>query len=70
MESCEFTALTAVASSPVDSFPSNNHVRLSALEGLAGGLQNLEQPLRFARHFHFPHEPARIIHNANARLLD
>jgi len=34
------------------------------LEGLAGGHQNLEQRLRFARHFHFPHPPARIIHNA------
>src|ERR1700676_2875430 len=25
---------------------------------------------KFARHLHFPHDPARVIHNADAGLLD
>jgi hypothetical protein len=32
--------------------------------------QHRQQRLRFARRLYFPHDPARIIHNADARLLD
>jgi hypothetical protein len=32
--------------------------------------QNLQQNVRLARYLHFPHDPARVIHNADAGLLD
>jgi hypothetical protein len=32
--------------------------------------QHLQQSFGFARHLHFPHDLARVIHNADARLLD
>src|SRR6202795_2496949 len=32
--------------------------------------QNLQQGCRFARYLHFLHDPARVIHNADAGLLD
>ena len=34
------------------------------------GPQNLQQSFRLARYLHFPHDPARVIHNADTRLLD
>ena len=38
---------------------------------MVGGIrQHLQQTVGFARHLHFPCDPARIIHNADARLLD
>src|SRR5439155_7953738 len=33
-------------------------------------LQRLQQSFRFARNLYFPDDPARIVHNAEARLLD
>jgi len=36
-----------------------------------GGVpQNLQQGCRFARYLHFLHDPARVIHNADAGLAD
>src|SRR6266404_3623390 len=32
--------------------------------------QNLQQSFRLARYLHFPRDPARVIHNADAGLLD
>src|SRR6516165_4835084 len=32
--------------------------------------QNLQQGFWLARYLHFPHDPARLIHNADTRLLD
>src|SRR6476619_6363387 len=32
--------------------------------------QNLQQGVRFARYLYFLHDPARVIHNADAGLLD
>src|SRR5271169_4984429 len=32
--------------------------------------QNLQQSFRLACDPYFPHDPARVIHNADARLLD
>jgi hypothetical protein len=40
------------------------------LEAVGGVFQHLQQSLGFARHLHFPSDPARVIHNANAGLLD
>jgi hypothetical protein len=40
------------------------------LEAVGRGPQNLQQGLRLARCLHFLHDPARVIHNADARLLD
>jgi hypothetical protein len=40
------------------------------LEVVARVRQRCQQRFRLARHLHFPHEPACIIHNADARLLD
>src|ERR1700710_2926728 len=32
--------------------------------------KDLQQRLGFACHLHFPHDPTRVIHNADAGLLD
>jgi hypothetical protein len=40
------------------------------LEAVATVLQYLQQCFRFARDFGFPNNPARVIHNADARLID
>src|SRR5260370_30063687 len=42
----------------------------NALEVVGGVLQHRQQRLRFARYLHFPNDLARVIHNADARLLD
>ena len=39
-------------------------------EAVGGAPKNLQQGCRFARHLHFLHDPARVIHNADACLLD
>src|ERR1700675_2824309 len=39
-------------------------------EAVGGVPQNLQQVFRFARYLHFLHDPARVIHNADAGLLD
>jgi hypothetical protein len=39
-------------------------------EAVAGISQNLQKCLRLARYLHFPHNPARLIHNADAGFLD
>src|SRR5262249_13455531 len=41
-----------------------------SLEAIDGVRQNLQQSFRLTRHPRFPHDLARIIHNADARLLD
>ena len=40
------------------------------LEVVGGVLQHRQQRFRFARHLYFPNDLARVIHNADARLLD
>src|SRR6266404_2820756 len=40
------------------------------LEAVGGVPQNLQQGLRLARHLHFLHDSASVIHNADTRLLD
>src|ERR1022692_4116820 len=40
------------------------------LEVIGGVLQHRQQSFRLARHLHFPNDPARVIHNADAGLLD
>ena len=43
---------------------------MDPLEAVGGVPQNLQQSFRFARYLDFPHSPARVIHNAEAGLLD
>src|ERR1700675_3546501 len=40
------------------------------LEVVSGVLQHSQQSVRCARYLHFPHDPARVIHKADAGLLD
>src|SRR3984957_19078822 len=40
------------------------------LEAVGGIPQNLQKCLRLARYLHFLHDPARVIQNADTRLLD
>ena len=42
----------------------------NSLEVIGGVLQCRQQRFRFARNLHFPNDPARVIHNADAGLLD
>jgi hypothetical protein len=42
----------------------------NSLEAIDGVRQNLQESFRLTRHPRFPHDLARIIHNANTRLLD
>src|SRR5262249_33645152 len=42
----------------------------NSLEAIDGVRQNLQQSFRFTCHPRFPHDLARIIHNADARFLD
>src|SRR6266446_9730471 len=42
----------------------------NSLEAIDGARQNLQESFRLTRHPRFPHDLARIIHNADARLLD
>src|SRR5437879_1638670 len=42
----------------------------NSLEAVGRVPQNLLQSLRLARYLHFTHDPARVIHNADAGLLD
>ena len=40
------------------------------LEAVGRVRQHRQQSVRFARHLHFPNDLARVIHNADARVLD
>jgi len=40
------------------------------LEVVSRTLQNRQQSVRLARDLHLPHDLTRIIHNADARVLD
>src|ERR1700674_3294167 len=40
------------------------------LEPVGAVPQHLQQSIRFARYLRFPHDLARVIHNADTRLLD
>src|SRR6478736_3416960 len=42
----------------------------SSLEAVGGVLQHRQQRCRLARHLHFTNDLARVIHNADARVLD
>ena len=45
-------------------------MRVASLEAVGRVPQNLQKGLRFVRYLHFLHDPARVIHNAVAGLLD
>src|SRR5471030_1089303 len=42
----------------------------NSLEVVGGVLQHRQQRFRFARYLHLPNDLARLIHNADARVLD
>jgi hypothetical protein len=42
----------------------------NSLEAIDGVRQNLQESFRLTRRLHFPYDPARVIHDADARLLD
>jgi hypothetical protein len=44
--------------------------QFNPLEGVGGVRQHLPQCFGLARHLHFPHDPARVIRDADVRLLD
>src|SRR2546423_5597864 len=48
-----------------DNGPASNPIRL-----VGRVCQHRQQSVGFARDLHFPNDPARVIHNADARLLD
>jgi hypothetical protein len=39
-------------------------------EVIAGVRQHLQKSFRLARHLHFPHDPARVVHDADTCFLD
>src|SRR5271163_993089 len=49
-----------------DSGPASNPIRLK----VGGVREHLEQNFRLTHHLHFPNDLARVIHNADAGLLD
>src|SRR5580698_972085 len=59
------SASARALNSHCDSGPASNPI-----EAVSRVPQNLQQGCRFACHLHFLHDPARVIHNADARLLD
>src|SRR6476620_10187818 len=52
---------------PLRQWPGFKPYPLEAVEGIR---QYRQQSLGLARYLHFPHHPARVIHNADAGLLD
>src|SRR4029077_19268028 len=56
-----------ITEQPVRQRTSCQSVRLESVESVQ---QNRQQSVGFARHLHFPRDPARVIHNADARVLD
>src|SRR5262247_2898150 len=42
----------------------------NSLEVVGGVPQHRQESVRFTRHLHFPQDPARVIHNADTRLID
>src|SRR6202050_3576471 len=68
--STQTTGNSASARAPnshCDSGPASNPIRLKRLGGV---LQYRQQRFRFARYLHLPNDLARLIHNADAGLLD
>src|SRR6266550_9429187 len=61
-------------SSPSPAKPSHYLLRpgfqSDPLEAVDRVPQNLQQSFRLACYLHFPHDPARVIYNADAGLLD
>jgi len=60
-------ASASVLKSHCDSGPASSPIRLKRVDGIP---QNLQQSFWLACYLHFPHDPARVIHNADAGLLD
>src|SRR5215471_6716899 len=50
-----------------DNGPASSPICLKAVDGIP---QNLQKCLRLARHLHFLHDLARVVQNADTRLLD
>src|SRR5215510_15987877 len=42
----------------------------NSLETVGGVRQHWQESVRLTRHLHFPYDPARVIHNADTRLID
>src|SRR5262245_1768724 len=61
------SASARALNSHCDSGPASNPI---SLEVVGGVRQHRQESARFTRHLHFPHDPARVIHNADTRLLD
>src|SRR5258705_13798059 len=60
------SASARALNSHCDSGPASSPIRLKAVGGVP---QNLQKGFRLARYLHFLHDPARVIHNADAGLL-
>src|SRR5215470_9000430 len=55
------------AEQPLRQWPS---FQSNSLEVVGGVRQHRQESVRFTRQLHFPHDPARVIHNADTRLID
>src|SRR5664280_1942080 len=60
------SASARALNSHCDSGPASSPI----LEVVGGVLQHRQQSVRFTLHLHLPHDPARVIHNADTCLLD
>src|SRR6516162_6452169 len=60
-------ASTRALNSHCDNGPASSPIRLRRCEAF---IRTASKSAGFARHLHFPRDPARVIHNADARVLD
>src|SRR5215472_12866592 len=68
---CAFnTARMCRVSTQITGKRQRSSLQSNPLEVVGWVLQNRQQSVRFARHLHFPRDLARVIHNADARVLD
>src|ERR1035437_1569222 len=64
---CAFSTARESAEKPLRQRPG---FQSDPLEVIAGVRQHRQQCYRFARHLRFPHDPARVIHDADTCFLD
>src|SRR5471032_2021199 len=64
---CACSATSGESKMPLRQWPSFQPYPFKAAREVH---QNLQQSFRFARYLHFPNDLARVIHNADARVLD
>src|SRR5437763_1478840 len=73
---CMCRVSTQIAGKPASARTLNSHCdngsgfQSNSLEVVGRVCQHRQQSVGFARDLHFPNDPARVIHNADARLLD